>query len=270
MNQALRTARFTTDDENIHKQLLDFSAKHLITIDLNKTPAENGEPIYRKIREITGVFDPYKKIKQQSIKEAQKLYPIAKQIINKSENKLLTAVKIAITGNIIDFGINNDTNISYDLEKIIEQDFGINDFDRFAENVAKANKILYIADNAGESVFDKLLIEQLNTETIYATRGVPVINDVVIEDAIASGIGEVAEIISSGSHAPAAILQLCNDKFLDLFYSADMIISKGQGNYEALSEVDRSVFFLLKAKCNAIARDLDVKINDIILKAVNV
>lgn len=270
MSQALKAARLTTDDENIHKQMLDFAGNHLKSISLDKTPAENGAKIYSKVREMTGVFDPYKRIKQQSIDDAKEILPKAREIINNSENKLLTAVKIAIAGNIIDFGVNNVFNINDDLENIIQQDFAINDFDKFAEEISKAKKILYIGDNAGESVFDKLLIEQINKPTIYATREVPVINDVIIPDAIDSGLSEVAEIISSGSPAPGAILHMCNNQFIDIYKSADVVISKGQGNYEGLSDEKRSIFFLLKAKCHVIANDIGAKTGDIVLKGINI
>ena len=103
----------------------------------------------------------------------------------------------------------------------------------------------------------------------YVVRGIPIINDVTMEDAIESSIGEIAEIISSGSRAPGTILELCTEDFVRRFNEADMIISKGQGNYEGLSNVSRSVFFLLKAKCKIIANDLGVNENDIILKGIN-
>lgn len=269
MNQALKASRLATNDEKIHRQMLDFSGKYLATISLEKTPAENGAEIYKHIREATGVYDPYKEIKNRSISEAFDIYPRAKEIINNSENKLLTAVKIAIAGNIIDFGINNNFNIKDDLERIIHQNFAINDFEIFEKEIQKAKKILYIGDNAGESVFDKLLIEQINKATIYATREVPVINDLVIEDAINSGLNEVAKIISSGSPAPGAILHLCNKEFIEIYNSADVVISKGQGNYEALSDEKRTIYFMLKAKCPVIAKEIGVNLNDIVLKGIN-
>ena len=137
---------------------------------------------------------------------------------------------------------------------------------RALEKALPEYDFLYLGDNAGESVFDKLLIETINKPVFYATREVPVINDVIIDDAIASGLNSVAEIISSGSPAPGIILPLCSDEFLSVFQKADMIISKGQGNYEGLSDADRNIFFLLKAKCPVIAKDLNVNVNDIILK----
>lgn len=268
MNQALRAGRLATSDEAKHEELLNYTAELVKTLDLEKSPAENGAEIYHKVREITGIYDPYKEIKQNSIREAQQLYPNLKKIVGESENPLLTAVRIAIAGNVIDFGIDKEFNIKSDLEKILYQDFAILDFDAFVKSVSEAKTILYLADNAGESVFDKLLIETINKPVIYATREVPVINDVVIEDAIASGIDDVAEIISSGTPAPGIILSLCNKEFVTLFKEADMIISKGQGNFEGLSDADGNIFFLLKAKCPVIAKELNVKVNDIILKQI--
>ncbi len=269
MNQALRAGRLASSDERLHKAVLDFTANHIRHLDMEKSPAENGAAIYAKVRELSGIDDPYKAIKQESISEAKALYAELKERIRKSDNPLLTAVRIAIAGNIIDFGIDKKFDIHDDLNRILHQDFAISDFETFAEQLRQAGNILYLGDNAGESVFDKLLIETMNKPTVYATREVPVINDVVIQDAIDSGLNDVAKIISSGSPVPGIILPLCNKEFLEIFDTADMVISKGQGNYEGLSDAGRSVFFLLKAKCHVIAKDLNVKENDIVLKQIN-
>ncbi|MCD4772742.1 MAG: ARMT1-like domain-containing protein [Bacteroidales bacterium] len=269
MSQALRAGRMATNDEKIIKELLDSIGAMIKDIPLENTPPQTGDVIYKKVREITGVIDPYKKIKEANIQEALSLYPELKEIIRKSDNKLLTAIRIAIAGNVIDFGVGKDFNIAEDIKNALQQDFGIFDFNEFVKHLEKANTILYLGDNAGESVFDKLLIEELNKPVTYVVRDIPVINDATYEDAVASGIDKVAEIISSGSSAPAVIPELCNNDFMERFNKADMVISKGQGNYEGLSNVKRSVFFLLKAKCHVIANDLKVKENDIILKGIN-
>ncbi len=269
MSQALRAGRMATNDEKIIKELLDSIGAMIKDIPLENTPPQTGDVIYKKVREITGVIDPYKKIKEENIQEALLLYPELKEIIRKSDNKLLTAIRIAIAGNVIDFGVGKEFNIAEDIKKALQQDFGILDFNEFVKHLEKANNILYLGDNAGESVFDKLLIEKLNKPVTYVVRNIPVINDATYEDAVASGIDKVAEIISSGSSAPAVIPELCNNDFMERFNTADMVISKGQGNYEGLSNVKRSVFFLLKAKCHVIANDLKVKENDIILKGIN-
>ncbi|MCK4907337.1 MAG: DUF89 family protein [Spirochaetes bacterium] len=269
MQQALKAGRIATDDDKKIRTLMDSIGTMIKDIPMENTPPETGEIIYRKIREITGITDPYKKIKEDNIKETLALYPELKDIVRKSDNKLLTAIRIAIAGNVIDLGVNKDFNIVKDVQKILKQDFAIFDFDAFVVELERAESILYLGDNAGESVFDKILIEEMNKPVTYVVREIPVINDAVMEDAVASGLNDVAEIISSGTTAPGTILRLCNNDFLERFAKADIVISKGQGNYEGLSSVDRSVFFLLKAKCHIIANDLKVKENDIILKGIN-
>ena len=270
MSQALRSGRMATDDEKKIKELLGSVGAMMKDIPLENTPPETGDIIYKEVRKITGVADPYKKIKESNIKEALLLYPELKEIIRKSDNKLLTTIRFAIAGNVIDFAVGKEFNIVENVREISQQDFAIFDFNEFQTHLEKANSILYIGDNAGESVFDKILIEELKKPVTYVVRDIPVINDVTYKDAVASGINEVAGIISSGSSAPAVIPELCNENFMEKFNAADMVISKGQGNYEGLSNVERSVFFLLKAKCHVIANDLNVKENDIILKGINI
>ena len=269
MGQALRAGRIATKDEKKIKALLDDVGCMIKNIPLENTPPETGDLIYQKVRKITGVDDPYIKIKESNISEALALYPKLKQVVKNSGDQLLTAIRIAIAGNVIDLGVGKEFNIIEDVDKVLNQEFAIFDFEEFVYQLKNAKSILYLGDNAGESVFDKILIEELKKPVTYVVRDIPVINDVTIEDAISSGLDDVAEIISSGSSAPGTILNLCNDAFSERFSNADMVISKGQGNYEGISNVDRPVFFLLKAKCAVIARDLEVKENDIVLKLNN-
>ncbi len=270
MDQALRAGRMATKDETKIKALLDDVGCMIKDIPLDNTPPGTGDLIYQKVREITGVEDPYKKVKESNINEALALYSNLKQVVKNSNNKLLTAIRIAIAGNVIDLGVGKEFNILEDVYKVLDQEFAIFDFEEFVYQLKNAKSILYLGDNAGESVFDKILIEELGKPVTYVVRDIPVINDVTVEDAINSGLDDVAEIISSGSSAPGTILSLCNDAFLNKFNNADMIISKGQGNYEGISNVDRPVFFLLKAKCEVIAGDLGVKENDIVLKIIKI
>ena len=266
MSQALR---ISTKDEKTIKTVLDEVGCTIKGFSLSQSPPEMAAVIYKKIKQITFVDDPYQNIKRLNIEEALQLYPKLKILIEKSDNRLLTAIRIAIAGNVIDLGIDKQFNIIQDLSLILNQKFAILDLQQFVQRLEGAKSILYLGDNAGESVFDRILIEELGKKVTYVVREVPIINDVTYADAVSSGIHKVAEIISSGSTAPATLLQLCNEEFKERFNKADMIISKGQGNFEGLSDSDRPIFFLLKAKCRIIANELGVKEDDIILKSIN-
>ncbi|MCF7793567.1 MAG: ARMT1-like domain-containing protein [Candidatus Cloacimonetes bacterium] len=266
LQQALRAGRIAGADEQTLKKLLDEVGQMLKDIPLSHTPPETGEIIYGMISKITGNSDPYKKIKQQNIEYAMQLYPDLKNRIKKSEDPLLTAIRLAIAGNVIDLGVNRKFDLVKDIETVLEQEFTVFDYQRFKAGLANSDKILYLADNAGETVFDKLLIEELRKPVIYAVREIPVLNDVTIVEARQIGIDKVATVISSGSTAPGTILKNCSPSFIEIFNNSDLIISKGQGNYEGLSGEDAPIFFLLKVKCEVIGRDLEVPPNAIILK----
>lgn len=269
MYQALKTGRIATSDEVKLKKILDAVGEEIKNVPMHQTPAQTGEIVYRIVKDITGVVDPYKQIKEKNISEAIALFPVLNNYLNNSNDKLLTAIRIAIAGNVVDFGVSKKFNLQEDLNKIISQEFSIFEYKAFKNSLAKAKRVLYLGDNAGESVFDKILIEHLGVPVTYVVRGIPIINDVTYEDAVASGIHEVANIISSGTTAPGTILELCTQEFVDIFNNADMVISKGQGNYEALASVDREVFFLLKAKCHIVAKNLGAQEDDIVLAKTN-
>ena len=269
VEQAIRAARLLTDDEKIIKQILDEVGAYFSKIPLTSTPPETGDFIYRRIREITGVNDPYKAAKKASIEEVLSIYPHLQEMIRESDDPLLTAIKLATIGNVLDFGISRTYKLMEEIAKISEMKYGIFHYNEFREQLNRASSVLFIGDNAGETVFDRLLIENLGKDVTYVVRETPVINDAIEEDAIDSGLHEVAEIISSGSTAPGTILRLCNEDFLERFEKAELVISKGQGNYEGLSGVDRKVFFLLRVKCPVIAGDVGVELNDFILEGIN-
>ena len=269
MNQALRAARIATDDEIKIKTILDEVGMMLRNIPLDSTPPESGRLIYHKVKEITGNLDPYKKLKKQSTQKALSLYPYLKNRLEKSKDRLLTAIRIAIAGNIIDFGANWNFDIENETYNILEMNFAVCDFNGFKNKLDKASKILYIGDNAGECVFDRILIEEIKKPVTYVVRGVPIINDAIYEDAVQAGIDEVATILSSGTDAPGTILETCSPEFKEVYKNTEFIISKGQGNYEALSKERRVIFFLLKTKCNVVADDIGVSNGDIVLKGID-
>ena len=267
LSQALRAARIATDDEKKIKKVLDDVGMMLRNIPLESTPPETGRLIYHKVGEITGNSDPYREIKNESTKTALSLYPFLKSEVEKSTDKLLTAIRIAIAGNVIDFGANWDFDLKDEIEEVLKKGFAVCDYGEFKDCLDEADEIFYIADNAGECVFDRILIEEMKRPVIYAVRDVPVINDATYEDAVQAGIDKVATILSSGTDAPGAILETCSSEFKEVYNNSKFIISKGQGNYEALYNEKRPIFFLLKAKCGVIADDMGVGKGDIVLKA---
>jgi len=264
--QVLRAGRIATDDEAEIKKMMDELGRLLENITLDSSPPETARVIYPMISRMTGNDDPFREIKARSTAKALELLPKLKELVASSPDPLMTAVRISIAGNIIDFGVYGEVDIEGALERVMTQDFALCDYDDFRRDLERADRILFIGDNAGEAVFDRLLIERLPVPTVYVVRGKPIINDVTYEDAVAAGIGEVAEIVSSGTDAPGTILSTCRPDFLELLKSSSFIISKGQGNYEALSGENLPVYFLFMAKCRIIARHAGVSPGDIILK----
>jgi len=264
--QALKTSRMILTDEKEIWEILSAVSSYLSGVAFGVTPPEIGRGIYRIIAEYTGVEDPYYELKNKCTKQALSLYPEFKKIVANSDDSLLTAAKLAIAGNIIDFGIAGKFDLEKDVREILAGGLTIDDYKEFSHALESAEKIIYLGDNAGETVFDRILIEEMRKPVTYVVREKPIINDAVREDAEAAGIDKVAEIISSGCDGPGTIPGMCDAKFLDILRTADLIISKGQGNYEGLSDENLPVFFLLKAKCHVIARDIGVAEGSIILK----
>ncbi len=265
VQQALRVGRLSTEDEKEIKNILDNVGSLIKDIPMESSPPEIAMYVYSKIKKITGNPDPFRKDKINHIKKAQKLYPHMKEILEESDDRLFTAVRLAIAGNIIDLGTAKTFNIEEDILKSLHQELTINDYQSFKKQIHNSKNILYLGDNSGEAVFDKLLIEEIKKPVTFVVREKPVINDITKQEALEIGIDKVAEVISSGTSAPGTVLSTCTDEFLEIFYNADMIISKGQGNYEALSEVDAPIFFLLKAKCHVIADNIGVDEGSLLL-----
>ena len=270
VRQALDAARLATNDKKIHEQVLRKVLALAKDLDMSQSPPVIGQKIHRLIRELVETEDPYRDVKRRFNNTALRLYPKMRTHIIDSENKLETAIRLAIAGNIIDFGVNCELQES-ELEKTISECLTVEFYDAqlssFEQALNDAQEILYIADNAGEIIFDRLLIEQLPIEKVtVAVKGSPVINDATIEDAVLAGLPHIVEVIDNGSDGPGTILETCSQVFVDRFDKADLVIAKGQGNYETLSDIDKNIFFVLKAKCLVIARDLDCEVGEMIFR----
>ena len=270
--QALEAARFVTKDLKVQEKILRHVITELENIDWTGTPPEMAQIVHQIVKEECNVNDPYINIKKEYNDIALSLYPKLKGIINKSKKPLLTAVRLAIAGNVIDFGANSQFDLKETISNVLEKEFALNDSDKLLEILRRSKSLLYLADNSGEIVIDKLLIETILSKyeidkIIFGVKGAPIINDAMLKDAEYVGIDDLPEVelIKIGIGLPDTGLERNSAEFLNLLNSSDIVISKGQGNYEALSK-HRDIFFLLMAKCPVIADDLGVKIGDINLK----
>jgi len=270
VRQALDSARLATDDEQIHEKVVRETLRLAADLDMRQSPPAIGQKIHRLIRKLIGNNDPYCRIKEQFNNLALKLYPELEKRVKTSKNPFATAVRLAIAGNIIDLGVKTSlaqSDIEETIKKCLNEHLDEIQVKQFKEAVAKAEKILYLADNAGEIVFDRLLIEQLpGPKVTVVVKGEPVINDATMEDAKFAGLSDIVEVVDNGSDAPGTILESCSQSFRDRFNKADLIIAKGQGNYETLSDIDKNIFFILKAKCPVIARNLGCEVGEMILR----
>ncbi len=238
---------------------------------LNVTPVRLTAVIHRLIQSELGIEDLYRNLKEKSNRQAMSLLPELYHVLDNAEDRLLTAAKFAIAGNIIDYG---GTGIIFDLEKTLAEcqtlAFGVDDFERFRADLAEAKRVVYVGDNAGEIVFDRLLIEEIKkfsaAEIVYIVRGKPILNDVTLEDARTVGMPDVVRVISSGGDGPGCELDQVTPEVMGLFETADLIISKGQGNYEALNDEPFYIYFFLKIKCAVIADNIGARIGDSIVK----
>lgn len=269
VRQALDSARLITDDEQVHEQVMQEVLHLACKMDLRQSPPAMAQKIHRIIRKLTGVQDPYLQIKNRFNKLALQMYPELRESIGASTDPLETAIRLAIAGNIIDLGVNAGLKES-DVEKAINESLTAllhkESLEKFRNATNQAQNILYIGDNAGEIVFDRLLIERLPIKKItFVVKAKPILNDATIEDAQIVGLTDIVKVIDNGSDAPGTILEDCSQDFRQQFNKADLIIAKGQGNYETLSDIDKDIFFILKAKCPVIARHLRCEIGKMIL-----
>ena len=270
LRQALQAGRFVTDDEGVLKDIMDAVASAMPGIPKDATSPKMGGMIHGIVRGVTGEEDPYRRVKAENLREAMRHYGAMKDRVRAAADPLAFAARLSIVGNIIDYALVTDFDIENEIFSLADRVMGIDDTALLLEALKSASSVLYLGDNVGETVFDRVFIEEIGAPVTYAVRGRPILNDVTAEDAAASGLDGSSRILSSGCAAPGTLLDQCSEEFLEEFHRADVIISKGQGNYESLSETNRPVFFLLRAKCPVVAADLSVNLGDFVLKGVNI
>ncbi len=260
MNQTLKVTKLLQLDDTTSKTLLDETAKILIESSLAMTPPQIAQHTYAKIAEITGIDDPVAKAKEAATK-------IALNVDTPFVKTLHDAVKFAVIGNVIDFGAQQEFDLNEVIRSHFHRKFAIDDFEAFEESLKKAESLVYLGDNTGEHIFDRLLIEKIkdayDIDVYYFVRGKPIINDVTVKEA--KLLEDVATIVDTGVPTPGFDLDYANTYAKELFENADIVLSKGMGNYESLYDVcDRTVFYLFIVKCNVVSNAIGQPVGELV------
>lgn len=250
--QALEAARAATDDEQRQEAIVRAALRAIADGALDQPPPAMAQRIHRALRALTGDPDPYREIKAGFQRMALDMLPVLRREVAEAADPLAMAVRIAIAGNVIDLGAYAGLSpeaVRVGFGQVLREPV-VGDVDALRAAIGRARRILYLADNAGEIVLDRLLVEQLPLErVILATRGAPVLNDATLAEAREAGLDALVALMDNGSDAPGTELADCSEAFLERFREADLIIAKGQGNFESLSHVEAPIAFLLKVKC---------------------
>ncbi len=268
LRQSLEAARSVTEDVQVHEQIVREVLRLTAELDLGLPPPVVGQTIHRRLRELTGARDPYRAAKSQANRLAMEALPELANIVKRAPDPLLAAAQLSIAANAIDMGVAaalSEVEIRAALQGAPQEPLH-GDGEAFRKAAADATDILYLADNAGEIAVDRLLIEELGPERVtLAVRGAPVLNDATLDDAREVGMHELVDVIDNGSDAPGTILSDCSAGFRERFERADLVIAKGQGNFETLSEVERDIFFLFKVKCPLVSREVELPLGTLAL-----
>lgn len=241
---------------------------------MQKTPPQNATPMYQMISELLDKPDLYKEVKEKSIQKAKAFIPECQKAIDESQDPFLTATKIAVAGNVIDLASEFTFDLGTELAKVLQTDFAIDDSSQLLNRLKASKEVVYLADNAGENVFDALYIKTLKALfpkicVYYFVRSSPIINDITYDELKNDMINDVALLVDSGVETPGIVIENLHENAREIFEKADCIISKGMGNFECLSTHKAyPIYYLLKVKCNVVANELKQNVGDIICKSV--
>jgi damage-control phosphatase, subfamily I len=276
LRQVLSTAKLCGLNKNQTGQVVDFTLRELLKTTMEDSPQRQivhaNDFIHTVCFPDKKEYDPYRQLKRQSNEVVIDRFDSLEKMIVEAPHPLETAITFAAAGNIIDFGANEhaDIDIEKEIRNIPSLRFSRYDYIPFAELLDTSKTLLYIGDNAGEIVFDRLFIREIKRtypekRIVFTTRSKAIINDVTLEDAYMVGIDTEAEVISSGCRYPGIVLTETSEQFGMIYNSADLIIAKGQGNLEGLSEVnDGRIFLILRIKCERVAESVGAAVGDLI------
>ena len=218
------------------------------------------------IRESLGIEDIYQQEKEANHKLAYSYLEDLRELSRKGPDSLEQALKVSAAGNIIDIVHVSDYELWDEVINSVDQDIRGGGISAFRDKLKEASHLLYLADNVGETVFDRVLIENLDIPVKYAVKGGPILNDATMDDALAAGIDQVAEIVVTGAQSPGTILDQCTEEFRNIFDQSPLVLSKGQANYETMDEKGDKVFFLLRVKCPILAEQINAPVGSLVMK----
>lgn len=269
VSQAYNTAQYCTPDPALQQAIIQEAMRAYSDVELNASPAVLSQIAYEICRRMTGVQDPFAAAKRQANEAALRLYPELKARLQRSSDPLRDALVLAVAGNIIDLGIAQQYDLTEDIVKQLERGFDREDLAGFRRAAQGARRILYLADNAGEIVFDRLLIEELGPARVtLMVKAGPVVNDVLRADAEQVGLAAMVRVVDTGSNYFGFPWEHVSEEARDEFRAADLVISKGHANFETVSELGAEAdktWYLLKVKCDEVARVLDADCGDVVL-----
>lgn len=267
LRQAVEAARMATGDEALQQAAVQGAIEALRAAPPEARPVDIAPGVHAAVRRATGCNDPYRAMKQESNRLALEVYEDADALVSAAQDPLLTATKIAAAGNIADAALGRRFEFRQTVREAAERDFVVDDSEQLRAELDTAEHVLLLADNAGEIVLDRLVVERLAPRRVtVAVKSRPLINDATADDAVAAGLDGVAEIVGTGDGWPDPELERASKELARAFAEADAIIAKGQANYEALSEYHGPLYFLLTAKCDVIADDVGVAVGGLVLK----
>ncbi|WP_296790162.1 DUF89 domain-containing protein [uncultured Methanobrevibacter sp.] len=272
LRQAKEAMDLSTDDEMLKMEIMEEIFKFLNdNFKLGANSNSTGSKMHNMIKQKTCCRDPYYREKIEGNEIALKYLPDVKKILEEDDS-LENYVKIAIIGNILDFGaFTLDDDIEGVIKESLEKDLVIKDIEEFEESLKTNDKVLYLVDNTGEIVFDKLLlskIKEYDLDITIAVKSEPILNDACMKEALEAGLDKYGEIVEIGAGTVGYVDSEISEEFREIFNNHKFIISKGMGNYEGLTEInldDKELFFLLCAKCNTISKDIGVNLHDMLL-----
>ncbi len=269
VRQTLDASRFLDLDDDTSEELMHRILRLLTEADWELPPPVIGRDVHRVIREMMDNPDPYKQAKTKDNESALRLFPRVEQAVAESDDPFEAATKFAIAGNAIDLGAKTgmDADVDKTFEEALKKPLEQIPLRRLEQAINKANRVLYLLDNAGEIVFDRPLLAHIGKEKLtVAVRGHAVINDATLPDVEQAGIAERYTVITNGSDTPGTYLPDCSPEFAEAFNAADLIISKGQGNFETLSRENGPITFLLLTKCPTISNKLNKPIGTYVIE----